>query len=143
MLPVATIAKAYLDRLDASGLFKDVREVPVQRFTAPEILSVVPDLLTPAALLVWRGYGQTLDGNQNERLNEWTMLLVFQDPAGDAFFEARDAVDQLMQPGGQIVGVEICDGEVWSRAAHTLEPQMEASGRMAIFEAGLTSEENE
>lgn len=143
MLPAATIANAYLDVLRATELFKTVHEVPVQRFTAPDIMAVVPGLVAPAALLVWRGYGQTREGNQDERLTEWSVLFIFQDPKGEAALDARAAVDALMQPGEHLVAVELCDGQVWSRAAHSLEPQMDDSGRLAIFEAGLTSEENE
>lgn len=143
MLPISTIAKGYLDVLTASELFKTVLEVPVQRFTAPDIMAVVPGLIAPAALLVWRGYGQTRDGNQDERLNEWSVLFIFQDAKGEAALEARSAADAIMQPGEHLVAVELCDGQVWSRAAHSLEPQLEDSGRLAIFEAGLTSEENE
>lgn len=143
MLPISTIAKAYLDVLTGTELFKMVREVPVQRFTVPDIMAVVPDLKTPAALLVWRGYGQTLDGNQNERLNEWSVVFVFEDPKGEAFLQGREAVDALLQPGEHLVAVTLCDGEVYSRAAHDLEPQVDANDRFAIFTAGLTAEENE
>lgn len=143
MLPISTIAKGYLDALNATELFKMVKEVPVQRFTVPDITAVVPDLKTPAALLVWRGYGETRDGNQDERLNEWSVVFVFEDPKGEAFIQAREAVDVLMQPGEHLVAVTLCDGAVYSRAAHDLEPQVDANDRYAIFTAGLTAEENE
>lgn len=143
MLKISTIAQSYLDVLKATELFKMVREVPVQRFTVPDILAVVPDLKAPAALLVWRGYGQTRDGNQDERLNEWSVVFVFEDPKGEAFIQGREAVDALLQPGERLVAVNLCAGAVYSRAAHDLEPQIDANDRFAVFTAGLTAEENE
>ena len=106
MLTTLQVWDGLIEAVKGLKLFADVRRHPLNKIQDEEFFTSIPDLQLPACLIIYRG------GNDENhvRTGSWSAVLVFADPAGEAYLQAGAALDALRD---QMMGTEICDGEAW------------------------------
>ena len=139
MTDTLQIWNALVGAAQALGPFADVRKCPLHKVADAEFFKALPDLKLPACLIVYRG-GDDADA---KRSSPWSAVLVFEDPAGEAWEPSVKALDLFRS---QFVGQDLLDGHVWLKhtcavAAVPSDPlyciyevtfeTLEALGRMA------------
>ena len=123
-----------VERTKELKLFKDVRRYNVHRAANADLfLRDLPDLVTPACLLVVGTQDDEVSGQRLRRHIRWSAIIIVNDESGKGARKATDLVDEFRD---RILDVDLKRPETWVLGSGQTAP-IAADPRFAIYEVGF------
>jgi hypothetical protein len=136
MLSASSIWRELVSLIQATGLFADVRPLPLNKAADLKFLDTFPGIRMPACLLVCTARSRTIRGSGDDRAYRFNAILVAADPSGSAEM-AYGSLDRLEELESRICDQTILDGEVVVHGSSEAEAQV-TNPRFSVYELALS-----
>lgn len=137
MLTIRQTWEALVKEVRQTDLFRDVRQMPVQRVNDARFLQEFPGLVAPACLVVFLGRTTEIKGGSRDNGCRWSAVIVDKDPGGKAIDETTDLADRLVDA---VLDQQIKGNELTILGSHDVAVSF-ANPRFSVLEVTFSTRE--